>query len=107
MKTRTMIMLTKMASLAETIVEKSCLSSAVDFDGAHLLWGPVEDTEIEGYRWSWQPKGKILDLSHGLTREDIESCLTLTGVENAVYRALAVKAGVAVKTADWWYFNHC
>jgi len=46
-----------------------------------------------------------LDLPLGLSREEVEQYLTLQGVELALYRALAMKAGVPVKDADWYWHN--
>ncbi len=106
MKTRTMIMLAIMSDLAEIIVKTSKLSCSCSTDGDVLLWGPVLDKHWEfGYPYSFECRGEIIDLPHGLTRESIENCLTLNGTVNAVFRALAIKAGVPIKAADWWFFQ--
>lgn len=97
------------ANVAKRIVKDHELSCSIM--GSHVtLWGwviaPAENFwgELQGSPVV-DSTGVILDLPLGLTRETIEEYLTMGGVEQAVYRALAVKAGIPVNVADWFWWN--
>jgi hypothetical protein len=99
MTENTMKLLFKSVEVAHRLVEEHKLDCSFDGNGDLALW--AED--VDGYVKTADEVDCHMPL--GLTPKDVESFLSLNGAENAVYRALAAKAGIPVRTADWFYFN--
>jgi hypothetical protein len=100
MTENTMKLLAKSIEVAKRIVEEHRLDCSFNGNNDLVLW--AED--VDGYVKTADEVNCHMPL--GLTPKDVENFLSLNGAKNAVYRALAVKAGVGVKAADWFYFNH-